>query len=353
MITSARLQSVRSYDDTSFEFGEHVNIVLGPNASGKTSLLESLIVGLDGKSYKARDYDLVRTGDPWGRIDIMTDQQTRVCKLIMEPGGDSVRKEFELDGVLYKRLPQSRRLPVVLFEPNHLSLFHGSPEGRRAYLDDVLARISPTYGTYLRHYKRILAQRNSLLKQSQRPLREQLFVWNIRLSELGGRIASERMELIAQYNTRIGVLYSDIASNETTIELSYTAPVAARERYESHMLAMLEQTLGRDQERGFTGYGPHREDLLAKIQGSDAGATASRGEIRTLVLALKMLEAEVVERAAGAAPLLLLDDVFSELDGSRRQALVAFLAPYQSCITTTDADVVVDHFTDKATVIAL
>jgi len=351
MITSARLQHLRSYDDASFEFGPGVNIVLGPNASGKTSLLESVIVALDGKSYKARDFELVQTGAPWSRIDVTSEDHERVCKLIAQPD-DTIQKEFVVDGANFKRLSYQKRFPVVLFEPNHLSLFHGSPDERRTYLDEILSRSSPVYGTQLRHYRRVLAQRNSLLKQPKRPTNEQLFVWNIRLSELGGQIATERIKLLASYNERISGLYSEIAGKETSVELTYVSPID-KAQYESHLLHALEQSVARDYERGFTGFGPHREDMSAAINGASAASAASRGEIRTLVLALKMLEADVIESATGKRPVLFLDDVFSELDGLRRQALVQFLAPYQSFITTTDADVVVDHFTDKATVIAL
>lgn len=350
MIISSRLQHLRAYDDASFEFGPNVNIVLGPNASGKTSLLEALIVALDGKSYKARDTDLVQLGQPWARVDVMADDHERTVKLVM--AGDAATKEFVVDGANYKRLSMQKRLPVVLFEPNHLSLFHGSPDGRRTYLDEILSRSSPTYGTTLRHYKRVLAQRNSLLKQQRRPTSEQLFVWNIRLSELGGQLAGERMRLIASYNERASALYSEIAGHKTTILLEYVTKLD-KAQYESHLLSALEQSVDRDYERGFTGFGPHREDVAASINDAAAGMAASRGEIRTLVLTLKMLEADIVEQATSKQPVLFLDDVFSELDGLRRQALVKFLAPYQSFITTTDADVVVDHFTGKATVIPL
>lgn len=350
MIISSRLQHLRGYSDASFEFGEHVNIVLGPNASGKTSLLEALMVALDGKSYKARDIELVQISEPWGRIDVAADDHDRVVKLVR--AGDAATKEFVIDGAEQKRLSAQKKLPIVLFEPNHLSLFHGSPEGRRTYLDEILARSSPLYATTLRHYKRALAQRNALLKSPRRPSSEQLFVWNLRLSELGGQLATERMRLISAYNERISGLYGEIAGKETVVTLEYVTPLD-HAQYESHLLSALEQSVARDYERGYTSFGPHREDMQASINNAAASMAASRGEIRTLVLALKMLEADIVEQATGKQPVLFLDDVFSELDGLRRQALVRFLAPYQSFITTTDADVVVEHFQGQATVIAL
>src|SRR5690606_20721429 len=133
-----------------------------------------------------------------------------------------------------------------------------------------------------------------------------------------------------------------IAGSKHTIELGYHTSLPL-EHYESQLLKALENGLREDIARGFTRYGPHREDMTVHINGQPAGEAASRGEIRTLLLALKMLEAGFVEEARDQRPILLFDDVFSELDGKRRHALVSFLGPYQTFITTTDADVVIEH----------
>lgn len=132
MVTYVRLQQFRSYGDGSFKIDPHVNIIIGPNASGKTTLLESIIVGLTGKSFKATDAELLQSGADWSRIDIgMADDMTRVCKLVAR--GERIEKTFEIDERVFKRLPEYKILPVVLFEPNHLLLFHGSPERRRLF----------------------------------------------------------------------------------------------------------------------------------------------------------------------------------------------------------------------------
>jgi len=350
MVTSARLQYVRSYEDSSFEFEPGVNIIVGPNASGKTTLIEALMVGLSGKSFKARDYELVQTDAEWARIDVGLGDETRVCKLVRAPD-DTVVKMFELNGREFKRLVLNRTVPTVLFEPNHLLLLHGSPDMRRTFLDDLIGRMRPGYDATRRQYKRVLAQRNALLKHSK-PAGDQLFVWNLRLSELGGKLVSERQELLGRFNDALSETYSTIAGSKHEVVLAYQTSLPLK-HYESQLLKALEQGLAEDIARGFTRFGPHREDMTVRINDQPASEAASRGEIRTLLLALKMLEAGFVEEARGQRPILLFDDVFSELDGKRRHALVEFLKPYQTFITTTDADVVIEHFTETATVIAL
>lgn len=350
MITYARLQNFRSYRDGSFEFDPGVNIIVGPNASGKTTILEAILVTTIGKSFKAPDKELLQANATWGRVEVGATEETRIIKIAYN--GVRTNKTFEIEGKEYKRLPREKTIPTVLFEPNHLLLFHGSPELRRTFLDDLICQTTPGYITVLNQYKRVLAQRNALLKQPGTPSADQLFVWNLRLSELGGKIVSERQELIKKFNEHISTLYSEISGTKTTIQLSYYSSIN-QESYETSLLRMLEQNTEKDSLVGFTGHGPHREDLRLYINSHDASEVASRGEVRTMVLALKMLEAKFIEAARAMRPILLFDDVFSELDGKRRQALVAFLKPYQSLITTTDADVVIEHFTKSARIIPL
>jgi DNA replication and repair protein RecF len=345
MITSLRLQHFRSYDDALFELESGVNIIVGPNASGKTNLLEAVLVVARGGSYRAHDNELVGFGAPWARLDAETLEGTRVVKLQCEDEERCV-KSFILDGQQLSRLTMQRTLPLVLFEPNHLLLLSGSPELRRNFLDDLIEQTNVRFGPLRRHYKRVLAQRNALLKKQPGDLHEQLFVWNVRLSELGGQIAHERAQLIERFNNRMSELYGRLAAQEHGVELVYVSRFAP-ETYETALLHKLESSTELDMLRGFTAYGPHRDDLSVRIDGHEASTAASRGETRTLVLALKILELQLLEELRGAQPLLLLDDVFSELDARRRQALTAFVADYQTFITTTDADVVAPHFTSS------
>ncbi|HET9174476.1 MAG TPA: DNA replication and repair protein RecF, partial [Candidatus Saccharimonadales bacterium] len=344
MIIDLRLQNFRSYTDESFEFSPGVNIIVGPNASGKTNLLEAVLVLARGSSYRVKDTELIQFTAPWARLDAhMEHGGERIMKIVSEP---TPGKRFDIDGKLYKRLTLAHTLPVVLFEPNHLQLLSGSPEGRRTYLDDLLEQTVSGYGTLRRQYKRTLAQRNALLKQSPHTV-TQLFPWNVRLSELAGQIVRQRCRLVAQMAEQLPSLYESLSHTATKTALSYKAQWSA-ESYESNLLKKLEMSTELDAVRGFTSAGPHREDITVLFNTHPADETASRGEIRTLVLALKILELEIIRAARESTPLLLLDDVFSELDGSRRRALTTYLQQYQTFITTTDADVVLQNFTESA-----
>lgn len=350
MITNLRLQHFRSYSDASFILGEGVNIIVGPNASGKTNLLEAVLLVARGNSYRAADAELVQFDAPWARLDAQTAAGDRVVKMQAVPAGKYL-KSFEMDGQPLTRLLQNRTLPVTLFEPNHLLLLSGSPDLRRTFLDDLIEQTVPTYGATRRHYRRVLAQRNALLKKQPPHVRDQLFVWNLRLSELGGRIAQERSNLVSRFAARMSELYAGLSGQQNTIELGYSSQFSIHS-YETALLHKLEANVEQDMLRGFTAYGPHRDDITLTIDGHPAEETASRGETRTLVLALKMLELYLLEEIRGTKPLLLLDDVFSELDAARRQALTTFVAGYQTFITTTDADVVARHFAGS-TIISL
>lgn len=333
MISILRLQQFRSYKDISFEFSPEVTIVAGPNASGKTNLLEAVLVVAKGASYRAKDAELVAHGESWARLDAETSQGKRTIKL------KPAQKTFEFDDKPYQRLLRQHVLPVVLFEPNHMLLLSGSPDLRRQFMDDLLEQTVPRYGEYRRHYKRVLSQRNALLKKR---LTNQLFVWDIRLSELGGKIAKERARLVDELNDKASSLYSEISGIKTAIALQYSLRFP-HDTYESSMLRALEHDVEKDIVRGFTSNGPHREDMTATIEGKLFQESASRGENRTLVLALKLIELQLLEQDNNKKPMLLLDDVFSELDASRREHLTKALRKYQTIITTTDADIVTPH----------
>lgn len=351
MISSLRLQNFRSYTDDSFEFDNGVNIIVGPNASGKTNLLEAILVVCRGGSYRAHDTELIQFDQPWARLDVTNEEgEQRVVKIIGQPTGKT-EKEFSVDNHTFKRLSLQRTLPTVLFEPNHLRLLGGSPERRRDYLDGLLEQLTPGFSTLRRQYRRALVQRNSLLKQG-RKAGDQLFAWNIRLSELGGQLALDRMHLVEKLNHQLSQSYSRLAQRDTKVDLSYQTSVS-QDQYSSDMLYKLELSQEQDLERGFTTYGPHRDDMSISLNDHAAQETASRGETRTLLLALKLSELTLLELQRGQPPLLLLDDVFSELDGARRRALTEVLQTHQTFITTTDADVVIQHFTEACNIIAL
>src|SRR3989344_4461324 len=186
MINSLRLQNFRSYKDESLEFEKGVNIIVGPNASGKTNLLEAILVACTGDSYRAKDVELVRFGQKWARLDAQYDEQPRSIKIKLNPDKLVSSKTFEISSKPYKRPPFEKTIPVVLFEPEHLQLLNGQPELRREFLDSLLEKTLAGYSQLRRQYQRTLRQRNALLKHGLATANKQIFAWDIRLSELGG-----------------------------------------------------------------------------------------------------------------------------------------------------------------------
>lgn len=335
MIARIKLRQFRSYAQADFDLGAGVNIIVGPNASGKTNLLEAVLVLAAGRSFRAKDAELVQHEQPWARLDAELETGARTVKI------EDAKKTFVIDDQSFVRLSLARSLPVVLFEPNHLLLFHGSPELRRSFLDELIEQTTPGYASVLRHYKRVLAQRNALLKKNPPGLANQLFVWNIRLSELSGQIAMQRLKMLDLIKNELSELYGSLAGRKHQVDIVYQSNLSL-ENYETSLLRKLEDNLELDVLRGFTAAGPHRDDLVANIDGQPVVAAASRGETRTLVLAMKLIELQILQTSRNQKPLLLLDDVFSELDTSRRQSLTSFVDSHQTFITTTDADSISD-----------
>jgi DNA replication and repair protein RecF len=349
-ISSIRLQNFRSYSDESFEFESGVNIIVGPNASGKTNLLEAVLVLSRGNSYRAKDSELVEFNKPWARLDSFFGKQSRILKI--EEKNAKIEKSYEIDDKIYKRLSFDKSIPVVYFEPNHLQFITRGPDQRRDFIDDLLERSVVGFKALLANYRRVLAQRNALLKHEAAFAEAQLFAWNVRLSEIGTKIAEARNNLINEINLTISDTYSKISQKNSKVEAFYDTHFPI-EQYASKLLNKLETSTKIDLERGFTAYGPHREDIIFYLNEQQSSQTASRGETRSLVLALKIFELELIEKARGQNPIFLLDDVFSELDGARRHALVEYLKNNQTIITTTDADAVLNHFNNTHNLLAI
>lgn len=341
MLTNLRLQNFRSYKDESYEFEPGVNIIVGPNASGKTNLLEAILVLARGSSYRTRDLELVRFGAPWAKLTGFFEKHQRIAKL--EKTGETIKKTFELDDNSLHRLSLEREIPIVFFEPEHLQTLTSGPDARREFLDELIVRVRPGYKSTLSGYRRTLAQRNALLKRGQTYGEHQLFAWNVRLGELGQQIVLARLELIEDINKNLSKVYGRIANKRSRARLEYATKFPPSS-YASRLVSQLEKDTKLDFERGFTAHGPHREDVLIYLNEHPIDQTASRGETRSLLLALKKLELEIIETARHQKPILLLDDVFSELDGSRRQALVEMVGNYQTVLTTTDADTALAYF---------
>lgn len=349
VFNSLRLQQFRSYDDFAIELSPSVNIVVGPNASGKTNLLEAMLIICGNSSYRVNYGDLIKVNCEWTRIDADLRESTRVLKI---KNNHLIERTYEINKKVKKYLKFEDILPVVLFEPEHMRLLTGSPSLRRDFIDSYLLKINPEFNKLMTDYLHVVAQRNKLLKQGENVIKTQIFVWNIRLSELGGQIFKLRYNLINDINLKISDIYSKIAGTKNVVKIEYLTPLQ-RDNYESSLLTNLAQGINKDFLRGFTSFGPHREDILIKIGDTPASISASRGETRTIILSLKLIEIELLQKIRALKPLVLLDDVFSELDGVRRTMLTKYLQDYQTIITTTDADVVAKNFAQSSNLISL
>lgn len=348
VFTSARLQNYRSYKDSSFEFDPGVNIIVGQNASGKTNLLDSLHYVATGSLIRPSGEYVVHNGDSWARVDVLTDtNQERIIKM-----KNDEKPEFTVEEKAYKRLPLDKKVPVVLFEPNHLYQITTSPEQRRQLLDDILAKVDGDFIALKNNYIRTLRQRNSLLKLNLHDVRQQIFAWDIRLCELAGQYVHKRFDLIKEINGQSNEVYSEIANKKYTLQITYESKVVSDD-YATKLLKLLQDKLELDHLRGFTGYGPHRDDVSILINGNDMRSVASRGETRSILLTLKVVESRLLEDVYKQKPLLLLDDVFGELDGSRRKSLIEFMSGSQTFITTTDADIISHDFVAHAKLLTL
>jgi DNA replication and repair protein RecF len=345
-IKNIRLKNVRSHESADFQFTGSMNAIVGPNGSGKTTIIESLYTLLQGKSFKGSVGEMARYGTNQFRVEleIKTQHAVHARSLGFQQIETATQKKWSIDSKNYARLPPSARLPVVLFEPDLARLITGSPERRRQYLDQIAGQLDIEAATAQNRFERTLKQRNQLLKR----LREtntytppnELFIWNTQLAHLSKQIITARFVVIEKLQHEISNFYRQLGGTNNVL-LTYSSSVTEdHEYYASRLLQFLETSVQRDIALGHTTFGPHRDDLEVRLADQPAVARASRGEVRTIVIALKLLETELLSRHFAnmhLRPTLLLDDVLSELDLVHQARVLEGLKDHQVFITTTDA----------------
>ncbi len=328
------LLDFRIYGEAAVEFDPGLTVIVGENGQGKTSLLEAIswIAGL-GSFRGVADDTLIRVGadsaviraeatDPDSRKQLVEVELPRVGRNRVKLNRQALRRKGDLIGVV----------PVTVFSPDDLELVKGGPAGRRRWLDAASASLQPSHDTLCNDLERIVKQRNALLRSAGGRLDPDgaftLDVWDSKLAETGTALRIAREVLLEEIEPQLCSAYEAVARKPTKISAHYAAS------WQGDLAAALEQSRTIDLRRGVSTIGPHRDEITLQIGGTPARTHGSQGEQRSLVLAMRLAVDSLIRRSGTAEPVVLLDDVFSELDGGRAQALLESLPEGQRLLTT-------------------
>jgi DNA replication and repair protein RecF len=338
-VEALHLRDYRSYEAATLRLGSSITVLHGPNGAGKTNLLEALYVGCTSISCRTRaDRELVRHGAPVARVELRATDPAGEHELSVgiAPGQS---KRVQADGATIERLTETERRPLAsVFLPDRVELVTGAPALRRSHLDAFVSALWPARTATRRAYVSALAQRNALLGRVRRGYAAagDLAAWDATLATTGIALMGDRAAAVARIEERFTEI-SGLLGLEGGAEVVYRP--ASRAETPDELRAELADRVDPDLERGFTGHGPHRDDMRFRRAGRDLRTYGSRGQQRLGLLALLLAERDAITDLRGAPPLMLLDDVMGELDADRRGRLVDLLAGSgQSVITTTDAD---------------
>jgi len=354
------LEHFRNYPALELELGTGMHVFAGANAQGKTNLLEAVYLTATGRSPRTSqegemvgwDADVARvTGEFVSEtrgpvtIEVSLGRKTPV-----EEGkrGGTAQKRIKVNGAARPPADLAGLVPVVLFLVEDLEIVRGEPARRRDFLDTDLAAMSRTYAWTLRQYTRVLEQRNRLLKAMRDGQADagELWAWNDQLARYGGRLMEVRLRFLADLNPLSVPVYQGLTASPQGMTLGYkrewgdpAAAPAARDDFAALILDALEAVAPEEVRRGSSLVGPHRDDVQVLVDGKDVRQFGSQGEQRTAALALRVAEFTLLTRLLREPPVLLLDDILSELDRTRRAALLDHLAAVaQVIVTTTDVD---------------
>jgi DNA replication and repair protein RecF len=348
LLETISLLDLRGYASLEVAFAPGPHLVWGPNAAGKTSLLEAMVLLAWGRSHRtAADGELVRWGTDLARVEGRVGGDViEVAVVRAGARGSAGRKRIRVNGLPRRAAGLAGLLRVVVFAPEEMLLIAGSPSLRRAVIDQLATSGSPAYADALATYARTLQQRNSLLRaiREEGASRDELHFWDGAFLDSGAAIVSERRRLLDVLAEPLAAAHAEIAPDEAaaarlTLAYATNAPARAGESARDALARRLVETADKEVWNGSTLIGPHRDDLVFELAGRDLASFASRGQQRTAILALKLAELDVLTELDGRPPLLLLDDVFSELDPERRSHLVRRIAALpQAFVTTTTLD---------------
>lgn len=335
-IKEIELKDFRNYKELKVSFSQNVNIFLGNNAQGKTNLLEGIYLNAMARSFKtSRDRDMIRFGEDYCRIRTLSviDDEEQKTEIVIAKNG---KKAVKLDGVKINRTSELLdRIFIIIFSPEDLKIVKDEPEKRRKFIDRELCQINPGYYSDLGNYKKALKQRNTYLKEHDIEA-SILDIWDYELAKYGSKVILKRKNFIDKINVISSRIHDSISGGNEQLEIKYEPNVQFTEDTEHDFYEILVAGRNEDIKNRNTGRGPHKDDLRISGNGIDFRKFGSQGQQRTAALSLKLSEIKLIEEETGEKPVLLLDDVLSELDNDRQTYLINSLGENQMFITTAD-----------------
>ena len=335
-IKKIQLKNYRNYADMVVEFDPSVNMIYGENARGKTNLIEAIYMSATSKSHRlSKDSEIVKLGEEEGHIHLtfVKDDIEETIDINLKARG---KKSIAINKMSIKKLNELfGMLHVIMFSPEDLGLIKLGPKERRRFIDLELSQLNPLYMYYLSHYYKVLKQRNRLLKDHREKdeLMGLIEVFDLQLVDYGCRIIEMRGEFIDALNPIYNEKHRQISGNREDVQLIYEMNVDKEHYYD-----LLKSHIEGDLRRKTTTVGPHRDDLIFMMNGIDLRRFGSQGQQRTAALSLKLSEIALVKEKINDTPILLLDDVLSELDQNRQQHLTQHLENIQTFITCTGVE---------------
>jgi DNA replication and repair protein RecF len=348
-IKNLKLLNFRNHKKIGIDF-QKTNLLIGSNGSGKTGVLEAIFLLSTAKSPRtSRNQDMINWSKQKSFLKLTLvdkNQGTKIIRLEISRQKEDGSKTFSLDGVVIEPKNIVGVFKAVYFSPETLQIVNGSPQDRRRFVDILLSQASPHYLSDLIEYKKILINRNKLLKEIalKRREREEIIFWDMKLVEFGSKIMRARNEVIADLAKPLEKYHQAITDGkkqklETRYHPSFSFDKV--EDIEDKFSERIACEIDFELKYGNTLYGPHRDDLRFYFQDRGAASFCSRGEVRSIVVALKLAEADYIKKITGEAPVILLDDIFSELDEKRSSSLAnLILNDYQSIISSTEKEII-------------
>ena len=327
-ITSLSVHNFRNHQCSTLNLDAGINVLVGPNAQGKTNLLEAIYLSCVGRGWRTvRDNEMVQFGQESALVQVNAQKKFGNVEIAIRLGL-GLKKSISINRVpIVKVAELMGQINCIFFSPDELKLVKETPADRRRFMNIDLSQIDKTYFYALSRYNKILQQRNASLK-NKCDLRE-LSIWDAQLIKQGSILIQKRQAFIAKLIPYVIAKHRALTGNQETISLTYETA--------TDFAQALENARERDMRLCTTTVGPHRDDLAILINGKDVRMYGSQGQQRTVALSIKLAELDLFADLTGEKPILLLDDVFSELDSSRQERLLKIIANTQVIITATDA----------------